>query len=233
MSKDIYGGKDPRDLPAYTVREGAHHLRLPQSTLRMWIAGSGARRTSAGPRRSPPVLRAAQRDPWVLSFWNLVEAQLLAAIRRQHTVSMQRVRKALLAVRKELGTDRPLISHDFATDGVDLFVEVYGKVMKASGGMLEHLSEDLHASLERIERDEQGLAQTFYPWARDPREARVVKLDPYVAFGKPVVAGSSVPAAVLAERWESGDSCAHLSEEFSLPAAVIEDAIRWQVGQAA
>src|SRR5207249_10801942 len=30
---------DPRGLPAYSVSEAAHYLRVPRSTLRAWVAG--------------------------------------------------------------------------------------------------------------------------------------------------------------------------------------------------
>ncbi len=29
---DLYKGKDPRDLPAYSVREAAHYLYVPEAT---------------------------------------------------------------------------------------------------------------------------------------------------------------------------------------------------------
>src|SRR5437773_552036 len=81
----------------------------------------------AGNRRAPPVVHPAGADPIGLSFWNLVECSVLATIRKQHEISLQKVRRALTYVAKELGKQRPLIEQDFSTDGVHLFVERYGK----------------------------------------------------------------------------------------------------------
>ncbi len=31
--------QDPRELPAYSIAEAAKYLRLPEATLRSWVAG--------------------------------------------------------------------------------------------------------------------------------------------------------------------------------------------------
>jgi hypothetical protein len=36
---DLYGGKDPRDIPTYRVSEAARYLRIPIGTVRSWVAG--------------------------------------------------------------------------------------------------------------------------------------------------------------------------------------------------
>jgi len=108
---DLYQGRDPRDVPTYGIREAASYMRLPPTTLREWVTG---------PARVIPL--AGGRPP-LLSFWNLVEAYVLASLRRGHQVPLQRVRKALRFVERELDTARPLIEQEFLTDGLDLFVE--------------------------------------------------------------------------------------------------------------
>jgi hypothetical protein len=45
----------------------------------------------AGVRTAPPVIRPATRKPLELSFWNLVESSVLAAMRKTHGVSFQKV----------------------------------------------------------------------------------------------------------------------------------------------
>jgi hypothetical protein len=36
---NIYGGKDPRDVPTYKVSDAARYLRIPVGTIRSWVAG--------------------------------------------------------------------------------------------------------------------------------------------------------------------------------------------------
>jgi len=38
---DIYGGKDPRILPRYSIAEAAQYVRVPVTTLAMWVRGRG------------------------------------------------------------------------------------------------------------------------------------------------------------------------------------------------
>lgn len=117
---------DPRLLPAYPVAEAAHYLRMPEVTLRSWVAGR-LYPVSGRPRRSKPVIHLDDPKRQYLSFINLVEAHVLAAIRRRYGVKLPKVRTALDYVHREFHIERPLIDQSFQTDGLDLFVDRYGK----------------------------------------------------------------------------------------------------------
>ncbi len=228
MDLSIYKGRDPRDLPIYTIVAAGHHLGLHPGTLGTWLRGR-VYHTTNGSRRAPNVIRPAKSTPLMLSFWNLVEAQVLASIRRQHGVSLQRVRKALKFVETELSLTRPLINEEFATDGVNLFIEKFGLLINVSDGQLA-MRELLDAALRRVERDPRGLAVRLFPWANDPREeSRSIEIDPLRAFGRPVVAGTTVPTKILGERFLAGDSFLHLSKEYRLDSEVVEQAVRWEL----
>jgi uncharacterized protein (DUF433 family) len=215
---DIYRGRDPRDVPTYSIREAASYMRLPPTTLREWVSGP-ARVIQLGGGRSP-----------LLSFWNLVEAYVLAALRRRHQVPLQRVRKALRFLERELETERPLIEQEFLTDGLDLFVDYYGKLVNASRAGQTEIRSLLEASLQRVERDPRGLAERLFPWAREPGEPREVELDPRRAFGKLVIAGTGIPTAVIAERLRAGDTLEHLARDYHLVLDQVGAALRWELG---
>jgi hypothetical protein len=36
---DIYGGKNPRDIPNYSIGDAAHYLKIPAATIRSWTVG--------------------------------------------------------------------------------------------------------------------------------------------------------------------------------------------------
>jgi len=57
---------------------------------------------------------------------------------------------------------------------------------------------------------------------------RLIAIDPTISFGRPVIAGSSIPTAVLHERWKAGDSIQELAEDYHRPVAEIEEAIRYE-----
>jgi hypothetical protein len=65
----------------------------------------------------------------VLSYINLIEAYVLATIRRKYTVSMTKVRKAIDYVGREFKTDHPLADKEFETDGPHIFVREYGNLI--------------------------------------------------------------------------------------------------------
>jgi uncharacterized protein (DUF433 family) len=224
--------RDPRDLPNYTLGEAAHWLGLVPNTLRVWLRGQDYP-TKNGPRRAKPVVIPASETPLGLSFWNLVECSVLFTMRKQHQVPLQKVRRALDYVGKELDRKRPLIDQEFSTDGVGLFVEHYGKLIEASKRGQTALREGLQAGLTRIERDEAGLAARLFPWRTDPHEPRIIAVDPRVAFGRPVLAKTRVPVDVIFDRYRAGDTMEHLARDYGSTRDVIEDLVRKWFGAAA
>lgn len=220
--------RDRRDLPSYGLQEAARCLALPASTVRVWSVGLPYR--SGGQEKfMRPLITPAQPTPLTLSFWNLVEVYVLATIRRKHEVSMPKVRTALGYVKHELGVSRPLIGQDFFTDGAHLFVERYGKLINASKHGQAAMESVLRESLERIERDEKGLALRLYPWLHEPgSEPRVVEIDPFRAAGRLVIAKTGIPTEALAERWRAGETIEELAADYDLPKDQIEAALRWE-----
>jgi len=91
--------RDVREEPLYTAAEAARYLRLPASTVRAWVFGQPSEQRGDR-RRFEPVIRPADRDARRLSFLNLIELLVLAAIRRKHTVALPQVRRALRFLEK-------------------------------------------------------------------------------------------------------------------------------------
>lgn len=224
----VPSSNDRRLLPAYTLAEAAHYLNVPVTTLRAWSLGQRYR-VGGQSRHFKPVIELDGRDPPALSFLNLVEAHVLAAIRREHGVSLPRVRSALAYVEKQLGVNRPLAQARFETDGASLFVERLGQLINASREGQLAMRTLLASHLKRIEWDDAGLPIKFYPFTRRDRsvsQPAPVVVDPRVAFGRPVLKGRAVPTAVLADRFKAGDSLSELASDYDTPAEIIEEALR-------
>lgn len=214
-------------MPNYSVAEAARSLRLKPTTVYRWALGQPYQ-TRAGERRSSGVFALAQRKPPTLSFWNLVELYVLAGIRLQHGVSLQKVRRALAYVGEQLSVDRPLINQEFMTDGIDLFIEEMSRhsIINASSGRQAEI-EQLCGRLRRIGRDPKGLAARIYPsWSRLD-EPRTVELNPARSFGRLVIAGTNVPVEIIAERWHAGENIHELADDYHLTPKQIETAARW------
>lgn len=225
---DLYGGRDPRDIPVYSTVEAARYLRIPANTIRSWVYGRGYE-TSAGSKRAKALVRPA--DPrGVLSFVNILELHVLGAIRREHHVDMKRVRTALEFLQKKFGSEHPLVDEAMETDGKSIFVTKYGSLINASqegqGAMVEVLAAHLH----RIERDEHGLAVRLFPFTRRGTDSpRIVSMDPLVAYGRPVIAGSRITTVDVADRFKAGESPSDLAQDYGRTQEEICEAIRCEL----
>ena len=227
---DISG--DVRFSPAYSVAEAAHYLRMPEETLRSWVAGR-LYPVGGKPTRSRPLIRLDDPKRQYLSFTNLVEAHVLAAMRRRHGVMLPKVRKALDYLQRQFHIERPLIDQIFQTDGLDLFVERYGELINASSEGQRAMKDIIGVYLKRIERDAKGFPIRLYPFTRYTQaevsgasDPRVVVMNPAVSFGRPIIAGTGVPVSSVYERYKAGDSVAELARDYRLEISAIEEAIR-------
>ena len=232
---DLYKGKDPRDLPAYTVSEAAHYLYVPVATLRSWVVGR-MYPVSVGERYFEPLVTVPEGKPRLLSFTNLVEAHVLAAIRRKHGVTLPNVRSAIDHLRSQYGIDHPLADARFKTDGLSLFIEILDQLVNVSMRGQTAIREIMEAHLERVEHDEKGLAARLFPFTRygaaKVPQPRTVMIDPRIAFGRPVLTGTGIPTAVLADRYKAGESMKDLAADYECERDLIEEAIRCELAAA-
>jgi uncharacterized protein (DUF433 family) len=214
---------DRRELPAYAISEASHYLTIPVSTLRYWAAGR--------PGESSPLIEASQPSPLVLSFRNLVELHVLGAMRREFQVTLPKVRSALEFLKRKFRVRHPLVTYEFETDGISLFVERYGHLINASLEGQEAMREVLQSSLKRIERDTSGIPIKLYPYTRNDWRASpsLVVIDPELSFGRPVIAGTGLATEVIADRYKAGESIRELAKDYGRSAEEVEEAIRCEL----
>ncbi|MBI5364943.1 MAG: DUF433 domain-containing protein [Planctomycetes bacterium] len=226
--RDLYGDRDSAELPAFTLAEAAAWLHVPGSTVRAWTLGQtyGA---GARSRRSQPVIDLADKKQRFLSFQNLVELHVLSAIRRQHRIPLQNVRRAVEFLEKRLRTHHPLATRKILTDGRDLLVELGPHFLNLSrGGQVELGIVD--AYLERIEFGRHGELLRLFPFTTVviAEDARTIVIDPRVQFGRPCIRGTGVPTSSIADRFHAGETIASLVDDFGVTREQVEDAIRYE-----
>ena len=221
---------DPRELPAYTISEAARYLTVPAATIRYW---------SVGRHDYAPLIAVPAHAPTLLSFLNLTELHVLAAIRREHEVKMPSVRRAIqyLAANARRATDRrhPLLSRDLETDGLDLFIEQYGQLINISRKGQTAMREIISAALRRIVRDPAGVPIKLYPFTRSAIDETptVIVIDPTLSAGRPVIAGTGLATQLIAERYKAGESISDLVHDYERGHEEIEEAIRCELQAAA
>jgi uncharacterized protein (DUF433 family) len=233
--RDPYRGRDPRQIPAYTIFDAARYLRIPEQTIRNWAYGFAYPTKRGGRRRTKSLIDVEAHAQHDFSFFNLIELHVLGAFRREYRVQMPKIRGAIDYLKVELDSPRPLITEDMETNGTDIFVTKYGNLINASAHGQLAMKALLHAHLKRIERDKHGVPIRLFPftWARDTKDPakvaeqpRMVAMDPAVAFGRPVIAGSRVPTVEIYERFNAGESPDDLAEDFGRTLSEIHEAIR-------
>jgi uncharacterized protein (DUF433 family) len=167
----------------------------------------------------------------LLSFTNLVEAHILDAIRKQHDVPLHKVRRAISFLERQFGSRHPLAEQRLETDGKNLFVQKLGQLINISQDGQFAMRQMLDAHLRRIEWDEEGFAARLYPFTRkrEAQEPKVVVIDPYCSFGRPVLAGTGIPTAIIAERYKAGESIDQLADDYGRQRLEIEEAVRCEL----
>lgn len=221
---------DVREMPSYRFKEASHYLRIPVATIRAWTLGQDYS-VGQAKKRFRPIVKLPGNDPKQLSFLNLCEIHILDAIRKEHEISLQKIRKSLEYLEKDLKIERPLINAKFLTDGVSLFISKYGELLDITQHGQFAMKTMLEAYLKRIEYDEKGTASRIFPFTRkrDLNEPRVVVIDPFVSFGRPVLAGTGIATAVIAERYKAGESIEALARDYGRNGEEIQEAIRCEL----
>jgi uncharacterized protein (DUF433 family) len=216
-------------VPAYTIADAAHHLRLPPATIRSWLIGRSYP-TTAGKGHFAPLVLMADPVRHLLSFRDLVELHVLGVARRGHQVKVKQIRSAIEYLRETFHATHPLSAQQMLTDGKDLFIERFGRLINTSKkGQLE-MKELLELYLRRIHRDDAGIPIRLYPFTRDRIEEapQTVAIDPRIRFGDPCLAGTRIPTSIIMERYRAGDSFQVLAEDYRRPVDEIEEAIRYE-----
>jgi uncharacterized protein (DUF433 family) len=231
---DFYNKVDVRNIPTYSIKDAAQYLRIPISTVRSWTVGLNYH-TKEGSSFFAPLIEIPKQKPYLLSFTNIVELHVLRAIRSIHKIKLNKAREAIDFIIEELKVSHPLATKQFSTDGVNLFVEHYGKLIQANQDERNQLKMVFDAHLKRIEPDDSGLAIKLYPFTRSHEEdsPRIVSIDPRNAFGRLTIDGTGITTSILKERYLAGDSIEELAVDYNFDSLYIQEAIRCELPMAA
>ncbi len=229
MVNSIYGGKDPAEIPAYSVQEAARWLGVPISTVRAWAVG---RRQKSGDKTEwyQPVIQIVDPDERLISFRNLVELHVLAGIRRQHGVSLQNVRRSVRFMSEKLSIQNPLSSREMLTDGRDLLLDHLGELINASQSGQMEMRRIVEAYLSRIHHDAEGRPARLYPFSSTQveRDRKSIVIDPRIQFGRPCISKTRLATTVVAERFEAGETIEELARDYKVDPRDVEEAIRYE-----
>lgn len=227
---DIYGGDDPKNIPAYRYVDAAKYLNIPLSTLKSWIKGSFYK-TKGGRKRFLPVIYLPDPNKPLLSYTNLVEAYVLSSLRKKHHIDLEKIRITIRRLEEDFNSKHPLAEYRFETYGKDIFVQEYGQLVDVGRDGQLAWRQILEEYLTRVEYDPSGRAARLYPFIRSngTSQPKNVVINPYVSFGKPVIAGTGLPTRIVAERYKAGEDVPDIARDYGRKEEEINDAIRYEL----
>ncbi len=224
----IYGDQDPRELPVYTTTEAAKYLRIPIATLRSWIIGRQYP-TRGLPGYFKPLIQPPEAATGRLSFNNLVEAHILRALRHKHQVSIKNVRTALEYAEEQHGIERLLLNRDLLhSEAGELFLERYGQLINLSRGGQLAMKEILKDHLERLEWDLQNMAIRLFPFSSERTDRKIIVIDPFISFGRPVISSKKISTSVIADRVDAGESVDSVADDYDLGQTEVMEALVYE-----
>lgn len=214
-----------REQPLYTIPEAADYLGLQSPTLHTWFYGRYYPTKNEGRKFWPNAITPADKDLQLLSFYNLAEAHILAATRYRHNVPFPAVRAAIANVlaRYPQASAHPLLSHDFYTDGMNLFIKTIQDTVDISREQLS-LKLVMDMFLERIIRDEDDNPFKVFPIVPGV-EQKIISMTFKVSSSRPVIDGTGVQVAVIEGRYKAGDPPEAIAEDFDIPIEKVRAAI--------
>jgi len=218
----------------YSPSEVSRLVGLTPSRIRRWIQGyrftyetkEGRRRSASGPVVQSDLPRV--KNLLALSFLELIEVYVVGAF-LQRGVRMSTVRLASRRGMEKFGTPHPFANRRFKTDGRWIFVELeeeatQEKLLLELSRLQYAMPEILNEYLDAIEFDAgTDLAVQWWPQGR---EAPIV-LDPRVAFGSPVIAGTRIPVQTISDAFRAGETVESLGYWYNLTGEEVQAAINF------
>ncbi len=230
------GALDRFHAPLYTVDEAARYLDVPSRMLADWARGYHRR----GPGRrdvvGAPVLTALPKATWrgpTIPFVGLAEGLVLAAMRRSG-VPLQRIRPALARLEEQVGLRHALASRRLYTDGAELLYDYAetghdSEAARAARNLVvvrngQHVfNEVVESYLRRLDFGEDGYAQLIRLPAYEVAE---VLVDPTRGFGQPIFARGGARLEDALAMFRAGEPLDVVADEYGVPVAQLEDAVR-------
>lgn len=227
VARDLLG------VGLYGVIEAGRLTRIPPRRIRRWVGGHP--HTSDGRASiSPPIWRRQFADhgtEMTLGFLDLMEIRFVHAF-REHGVSWKTIRAASTRASELLKATHPFCTHEFLTDGREIFIEIMRREDRP--GLLE-LSRSQHVFRDFLKPylknvDVEGQApRRWWPMGK----AHQVVLDPARSLGKPIIAKQGVRTLVLAEAYAAERSIERVAAWYEVTPDSVREAIRYEESIAA
>jgi uncharacterized protein (DUF433 family) len=228
---EVYGGKDPADLPRYSYEDARRATQVPASTIAAWVRGMTYRQRDGSPGWFKNVIDLPADGDRRLSFNNLLEVNSLRALRETHKVRLDHVREAIQLAREQYGVGRPLISPELYTSGGRIFLDRYFELVELSPSRQLAMRTIMEHFLRRVRKDAGLNNFLFFPvprYQKFPADAEPLLVSPVISFGNAIVGRVGVSTHAVSSRYDIGEPKEAIIADYRLTEDEFEEAILYE-----
>jgi uncharacterized protein (DUF433 family)/transposase-like protein len=215
-------------IGVYSVPEAARMIGMNNQSLYRWLRGYEWRDRDDKARFSEPLWSTQHKitdDGVFLGFRDLVEARVVNALVRKG-VSLQTIRLCLDRAQDIVGSDHPLSTKHFKTDGKGIFLQITEGVdepqlinLKTRQGVFNTV---VAPSLSGLEFDEVAARR----WLLNNK--KTVVADPLQSFGQPVIDEYGITTAALFNAVQAEGSVEVVANLYEIRKSAVLDAIAYE-----
>ena len=228
---------DSREQPLYSVKEAAYYIGVEPQTLKTWFFGRPYDTKYEGEKFWQRVIVPADPELKLLSFFNLVEAHILAATRYEHRVPFWAVRDAISNIAQSApNSPHPLLSDDFFTNGRLLFVKQIKEYVNITN---EQLSlEIMDSFIVRVIRNgtnpfRDKQPYKIYPLRPEEPKDNVISIMAGISGSRPIIDGTRIPVMSIWKRHRAGEDDNFIADDYEIDPAKVRRAIEYVERRAA
>ncbi len=201
-------------------------LGISSQRIKRWLEGytSG---TGPKTKQHSPLWdgKYAGYDECYFGFEDLIEMRFVDAFIKAG-LSIQSVRLLLLRAKDMINCYYPLSSHQFKTDGKTIFLEVWkadeAQAIDVRNGQIA-FHDIVKPSFHDLEFDSNSVAK-WYVSGKNKK----ISIDPNLAFGQPVVDGTSIPTARIWEAYLAEGDIKPVARHFEISLAEVRHAVEFE-----
>lgn len=215
-------------IGVYSVPEAARMIGMKSQSLYRWLRGYEWKDRHENNRLSSPLWETQHEitdDGVFLGFRDLVEARVVNAL-VSRGVSLQTIRICLDRAQDLIGSEHPLSTKLFKTDGKGIFLEITKGVdepelidLKTRQGVFNTV---VAPSLSGLEFDDSAARR----WLLNNKKTIVA--DPLKSFGQPVVDEYGITTSTLFDAVEAEGTIEAVARLYEIKKSAVKDAILYE-----
>lgn len=215
--------------------EAARLVQTTTTRVRRWLLGYRFPLRTGATAQSAPIFKPQlpqTEGHWAIGFLDLVELLFIKGFRDMR-IALPYIRLAARRAAKRWKTDHPFCLKRFSTDGYEIFETLVDEVgeeelREVTKGQY-HFYSVLGPYLRQLDYSDAGDVLRWWPLGKK----RDIVVDPAVAFGRPVVVGSSVPTEAIFAAVGANESERQVATWYDLPISSVRAAVEFEESRAA